>query len=197
LLSAGGSQVGASVSGQTYRKELPDVLRLAAEVLREPTFPATELDLLKRQRATSLETSRTDPQSIASRALARHGNPYPVGDVRYAPTVEESIANNQAVTRDDVAAFHRGFYGASNAEIAIVGDFDPEATRALVTQPLLVLADEPTANLDSETAGHLIDLMVDLNVRRKVTFLFSTHDEKLMGRVARVVRIRDGALASS
>ncbi len=69
--------------------------------------------------------------------------------------------------------------------------------RALVTQPLLVLADEPTANLDSETAGHLIDLMVDLNVRRKVTFLFSTHDEKLMGRVARVVRIRDGALASS
>jgi putative ABC transport system ATP-binding protein len=64
--------------------------------------------------------------------------------------------------------------------------------RALVTHPLLVRADEPTANLDSETAAHLIDLMVDLNERRKVTFLFSTHDEKLMVRVARVVRIRDG-----
>ena len=64
--------------------------------------------------------------------------------------------------------------------------------RALVTHPLLVLADEPTANLDSETAAHLIDLMVDLNQKRAVTFLFSTHDEKLMGRVARVVRIRDG-----
>jgi putative ABC transport system ATP-binding protein len=64
--------------------------------------------------------------------------------------------------------------------------------RALVTQPLLVLADEPTANLDSETAGMLLDLMVDLNQKRRVTFLFSTHDEKVMGRVARVVRIRDG-----
>ena len=52
----------------------------------------------------------------------------------YVPTVEESIASNNAVTRDEVAAFHRGFYGASNAELSIVGDFDPDATRALVTQ---------------------------------------------------------------
>ncbi len=133
-MSAGGSQVGASLSGQTYRKELPDVLRLAAEVLREPAFPASELDQIKRQRVTSLEASRTDPQAVASRALSRHGNPYPVGDVRYVPTIEESIANNNAVSRDDVAGFHRGFYGASNAELSIVGDFDPEATRALVTQ---------------------------------------------------------------
>jgi len=133
-LSVGGSQTGASASGQTYRKDLPDTLRLAAEVLREPSFPAAELDQLKRARATQLEASRTDPQSIASRALSRHANPYPPGDPRYAPTVEESIANNNAVTRDDVVKFHRDFYGASNAEIAIVGDFDPEATRELVTQ---------------------------------------------------------------
>ena len=68
--------------------------------------------------------------------------------------------------------------------------------RALVTRPALVLADEPTANLDSETTARLVDLMVDLNQRRGVTFLFSTHDEKLMARVARVVRIKDGQIVA-
>ncbi len=68
--------------------------------------------------------------------------------------------------------------------------------RALVTRPTLVLADEPTANLDSKTAHRIIDLMLDLNRRRKVTFLFSTHDEKLMERVTRVVRIHDGMIVA-
>jgi putative ABC transport system ATP-binding protein len=66
--------------------------------------------------------------------------------------------------------------------------------RALVTRPLLVLADEPTANLDSETTRRILDLMADLNARRGVTFLFSTHDEKLMARVARKVHVKDGLL---
>ena len=68
--------------------------------------------------------------------------------------------------------------------------------RALVSSPLLVVADEPTANLDSGTTHRLIDLMLSLNEKRKVTFFFSTHDEKLMSRVARVVHLCDGALAS-
>ena len=68
--------------------------------------------------------------------------------------------------------------------------------RALVTQPALVLADEPTANLDSETTAKLVALLIELNQKRHVTFLFSTHDEKLIRRVARVVHIRDGAIAT-
>ncbi len=66
--------------------------------------------------------------------------------------------------------------------------------RALVVNPKLVLADEPTANLDSETAHKIIDLLLELNSKRQVTFLFSSHDEKLIGRVNRVVRIRDGVI---
>jgi zinc protease len=110
------------------------VLRLTAEVLREPSFPGSELEQLQRQRATRFEAARSEPQDIATRALARHANPYPPGDPRYAPTVDESIASNDAVTLDDVKRFHAQFYGASNAELAIVGDFDADATRALVTE---------------------------------------------------------------
>ncbi len=66
--------------------------------------------------------------------------------------------------------------------------------RALITQPELVLADEPTANLDSATSEQILDLMVTLNQTQKVTFLFSTHDPRVMRRARRVVRIEDGRL---
>ena len=68
--------------------------------------------------------------------------------------------------------------------------------RALVTNPLLVLADEPTANLDHETAQSIIDLMKELNEKDGVTFLFSTHDQRLISQVKRVVRIDDGKIVT-
>jgi putative ABC transport system ATP-binding protein len=66
--------------------------------------------------------------------------------------------------------------------------------RALITRPLLIFADEPTANLDHQTASSIIDLMKDLNDRENVTFVFSTHDQRLIDRVKRVVRIDDGKI---
>jgi putative ABC transport system ATP-binding protein len=66
--------------------------------------------------------------------------------------------------------------------------------RALVTDPALVLADEPTANLDSATGGAIIDLMLEINRRDGTTFIFSTHDPKVMGHAQRVVRLADGRL---
>ncbi len=64
--------------------------------------------------------------------------------------------------------------------------------RAIVHRPALVLADEPTANLDTATARQLIELMRDLNGRLGITFLFSTHDQRLLDRAARIVRLCDG-----
>jgi putative ABC transport system ATP-binding protein len=64
--------------------------------------------------------------------------------------------------------------------------------RAIVHRPALVLADEPTANLDTHTARQLIDLMRDLNRTLGVTFLFSTHDQRLFDRTDRVVQLCDG-----
>ncbi len=69
--------------------------------------------------------------------------------------------------------------------------------RALVTQPALVLADEPTANLDSETGKAIIELMHDLNKKHGTTFVFSTHDPKVMERASRLVHIRDGVIDDS
>jgi putative ABC transport system ATP-binding protein len=64
--------------------------------------------------------------------------------------------------------------------------------RALVTRPLIVLADEPTANLDSETGQRIIKLMRDINEADKTTFVFSTHDTHILGEARRVVSILDG-----
>lgn len=66
--------------------------------------------------------------------------------------------------------------------------------RALVTHPALVLADEPTANLDSKTSHKIIDLLLDLNQKKQITFLFCSHDEKLIDRVGRIIRIQDGVI---
>ena len=64
--------------------------------------------------------------------------------------------------------------------------------RALVTRPALVLADEPTANLDSQTGQNIIDLMRDMNRKDGTTFVFSTHDPKVMAHANAIIRIADG-----
>jgi putative ABC transport system ATP-binding protein len=66
--------------------------------------------------------------------------------------------------------------------------------RALVTRPQIVLADEPTANLDSVTGQHIIDLMKELNQKEGITFIFSTHDQKVMNHADAVVRLADGRI---
>ena len=66
--------------------------------------------------------------------------------------------------------------------------------RAMVSGPALVIADEPTANLDSKTSGELLDMMRRLNEETGMTFLFSTHDETVIKRARRIVILRDGKL---
>jgi putative ABC transport system ATP-binding protein len=68
--------------------------------------------------------------------------------------------------------------------------------RAILTEPEVVLADEPTANLDSTNASLLLDMMEKLNREKHITFLFSTHDPLVMERARRLVRLRDGRVVS-
>ena len=66
--------------------------------------------------------------------------------------------------------------------------------RAIVSEPLVVLADEPTANLDSKTGSLLLDLMADLNKNKGITFIFSSHDKMVMQRARRLIILQDGKI---
>jgi putative ABC transport system ATP-binding protein len=66
--------------------------------------------------------------------------------------------------------------------------------RAMVSKPSLILADEPTANLDSKTGAGLLDMMKDLNQKTGMTFLFSTHDKMVMERAQRIITLKDGVI---
>ncbi|MES2394971.1 MAG: ATP-binding cassette domain-containing protein, partial [Bacteroidota bacterium] len=68
--------------------------------------------------------------------------------------------------------------------------------RALASKPQFVLADEPTANLDSKSASNLLDIMARLNKEENMTFIFSTHDQRVIDKARRVITLVDGKVAS-
>lgn len=68
--------------------------------------------------------------------------------------------------------------------------------RALASKPKFVLADEPTANLDSQSTTQLLDIMADLNEKENITFVFSTHDQRVIDRAKRVITLEDGKIVS-
>ena len=90
---------------------------------------------------------------------------------------------------DKADRFPRELSGGQQQRVAIA--------RAIAAEPALVLADEPTANLDSKTGGALLDLMGRLNEDKGITFLFSTHDRNVMERAKRLVLLRDGQIAEN
>jgi len=129
-LNVTGGTANTSASIETTRQNLPAVLALAAEIMREPSFPAEEFELAKQAAITQAESTRTEPSAKASEELGRHFNKYPKGDVRYVETLDERIANLKAVTLEDVKKFYKDFYGASEGQIAVVGDFDQKEAHA-------------------------------------------------------------------
>ena len=129
-----GSETRMTVSIETTRDNLPEVMKLVAKVVRSPEFPAAELEQLKNELVTAVESQRREPDAVARDALSRHGNPYPKGHVLHERTFDEEIAGLKALTPEHVRTFHRDFYGTGNAELAAVGDFDPSQLRAQLAE---------------------------------------------------------------
>jgi zinc protease len=120
----GPTQAGSYI--ETTRENLPAVMRLVAEILRDPAFPENEFEVVKQEQLASIEQQKSEPNNIASTAFNRLLNPYPKGDVRYVSTPEEQIAELKAATVDQAKQFYKDFYGASNAQLTVIGDFDKD-----------------------------------------------------------------------
>ena len=127
--SISGGLQGATLSLRTRRDSLAQALVLATDVLRNPAFPADEFEQLRMQAITGLEASRREPGSVAGQALGQVYDPWPEGHPLHAKTLDESLAAVKALTREELQAFHRDFYGSAAGEIAVVGDFDAAAVR--------------------------------------------------------------------
>jgi zinc protease len=137
----GGPQttVGAgsvSFSIQAKKETLLAVIEILGQVLREPTLPAEDFEVLKSERLAMLEQMRTEPAMLAPRLLQRELNSYPKDDIRYVTTIEESIQRLKDVKYEQVAQLYREYLGSQAGELTIIGDFDSKACLPILEREL-------------------------------------------------------------
>jgi len=175
------SSVGTVTLAMSSRGDtLPAAIALVGDLLRNPVFPPAALDEYKRQLLTSIEQQRKEPGAVVGNALARLGNPYPRGDVRYVRTFDERTDDVTRLNIEAVRALHARFYGASQIEFAAVGDLDAAAVKAAlqaalgdwnagvpfkrVAQPLVAVAPQTVmlATPDQQNATMLVRLAVPM-----------------------------------
>lgn len=167
---------------ETVRGNLMPVLDLLREVLRAPTFTQSELDLLVKENLAQTEAESNEPQTVATNAsYAKHNAPYKKGDIRYLENTQESLASYSAANLAAVKDFYQRMYGASHAELSLVGDFDAAAVKtklatvigdwksptAFVRAPKAVQVAEGSSQsfetLDKANAFYLAELPLTMN----------------------------------
>jgi putative ABC transport system ATP-binding protein len=165
----------------------PDAGHIQIAGLRVSQMPAGRLAAVRRDRLGFVFQSF----NLVPVLTARENVEYPLLLTDVA-TVERRARVDYLLERVGLADKHgrrpRELSGGERQRVAIA--------RALVNRPALVLADEPTANLDSTTGSAILDLMDDLRERLSVAFLFASHDPRLIDRMDRTIHLRDGALVS-
>lgn len=145
----GGAAGQLTFSVEAKKETLPRALELLREILREPAFPAEEFETTKRRTVSMLAAGKTEPGVLAGNKLGRALSPYSMEDVRYVPSLEETIERAEAVTLDQVKKLYEDQVGGSRAELAVVGDFDQDVAVKLVKEIL--------AGWDSKVAAKRID----------------------------------------
>lgn len=127
-----GNNIVATVT--TTRDNLLPALQLVAEVLKTPAFPESEFDELKRQQLASIEAQKSEPTAVAVTEFSRRMTPYPKGHPLATNTIDEDIAELQALSIAQVRAVYTELVGASYGDLAVVGDFDRPAVEAFARE---------------------------------------------------------------
>jgi zinc protease len=130
-VNIGGGATGLTASIDTVRENLPEVLRLVAEILREPSFPESVFEEIRKANITGIQSALSEPQVLGPVELQRILFPHERGDIRAAMSLTEELEDMQKATLADARKFYRDFVGASTAELVVVGDFDVNAIRSL------------------------------------------------------------------
>ena len=124
----------ASVSGQCLSRDLPLIISTLAEELREPAFPADELEKMKQRYIASI---REDLDDTRTRAYERMSQlVFPIGNPFYRVPAETAITHLENISSEDLKEFHRRYYGMESGQMVIVGDVVPDEVRALVEKHL-------------------------------------------------------------
>jgi zinc protease len=131
-----GSQDKVTVNIETVRANFPAALKLVTEMLKESNFPEKEFTEIIQQELAGTEQQLSDPQALAGTAMERHMNPYPKGDIRYTMTAQEEIEALKALKVQDTRDFYKQMYGASDATMSVIGDFDEVEAKKMLTEGL-------------------------------------------------------------
>ena len=133
-LHADGDAGKAVFQIETKRQHLAAVLEILKQILREPSLAEEEFEILQRETLAKLEQQLTEPQFLAMTRVRRTVSPYPKGDVRYIPTIEEDLARTKSATREQLVKLRDEYLGNTAGEVAVVGDFDAEETEKLLAE---------------------------------------------------------------
>jgi zinc protease len=116
-----------SFSIEAKKESLNAGIELLGKILREPAFPEDEFEQIKARSINGMKSMITEPQLLASNELSRAMSSYPVGDVRYVKTLDETIAELEGLSLEQIIDVYDNQMAAATGEISIVGDFDPDS----------------------------------------------------------------------
>ncbi len=126
-VNVGGAGNNVVVSISTTRDNLMPTLALVSEILKDPIFPESEFEEIRRENVAGIESQKSEPVTLAVTEFQRRMSPYPKGHPLETTTIDEDIAEMQALTLAQVKSVYTDLVGASFGDLAVVGDFDQAA----------------------------------------------------------------------